>query len=425
MKTLLLLSWKSLRNRRASVALSMVSIMISIVLFTSVLYLRDSGRQWFMQTVSGTDLVVGARSGPVNLLLYSVFRIGNATNNIAWRSYREMAADPAVDWTIPLSLGDSHRGYRVLGTNQDYFVFYRYGERQPLAFAAGRPFGELYDAVLGAEVAARLGYRLGERIVLAHGAGKVSFVQHRDKPFTVVGILKPTGTPVDRAVHVGLDAIDAIHSGLHGGASSPSHDHHPEHDHDHDHHSHEHDSRAITAFMVGLKSKAATFQLQRAINDYPREPLLAIMPGAALAELWQVLAVVENLLKLIAAFVVAAGLAGLLITLLATLNERRGEMAVLRSVGAGPRQIFFLFVFEAFWIVAAACIGALLLLYGLLWLGRPFLLEATGITVPLAWPAGEQWLLLAGVVALGSLLGLIPGALAYRRALTDGLSVRP
>lgn len=419
MKYLLLISLKSFRNRKASVGLSVAAILISVVLFTGVLYVRAEAKQWFVQTISGTDLIVGARSGPVNLLLYAVFRIGDATNNISWQSYRDIAEDPEVAWTIPLSLGDSHRGYRVLGTNLDYFKYLRYGNKQPLEFSAGAAFNDLYDAVIGAEVADKLHYKIGQEIVLAHGAGKISFVQHADKPFRVVGILKRTGTPVDRTVHVSLEAIEAIHVDWQSGAQLPG-----QHiDADAARH-HDLSPRLITAFLVGMQSKIATFQMQRTINEYPDEPLLAILPGVALAQLWQVMAVMETILQVIAGFVVVAGMAGLLITLLSTLNERRREMAVLRSVGAGPLQIFFLFVFEAFWIATAACIGAVLVLYGLLWLAQPLVQSATGIALAVQPLAITQWLLLGLVIVLASLLGLVPGFIAYRHSLHDGLTVR-
>ena len=129
----------------------------------------------------------GARSSPVQLMLYAVFRIGEATNNIRWQSYRAIAENPAVAWSIPLSLGDSHHGFPVLGTTAAYFEHFRYADSQALTLAAGKPFAELFDAVLGAEVAQRLGYRVGDAIVLNHGMGDVSLAEHADKPFSLGG----------------------------------------------------------------------------------------------------------------------------------------------------------------------------------------------------------------------------------------------
>jgi len=168
---LLKLTWRSLWNRRISLMLTLLSVAISVSLLLGVEYIRKEARNSFMNTISGTDLVVGARSGPVQLLLYSVFRIGNATNNISWDSYQEFGKHKWVKWTVPLSLGDSHKGYRVLGTSTDYFKHYRYANKKNLAFKTGKPFAGVFDAVIGAEVADTLGYSVGDSIVLAHGAG--------------------------------------------------------------------------------------------------------------------------------------------------------------------------------------------------------------------------------------------------------------
>ncbi|MEX2643360.1 MAG: ABC transporter permease, partial [Acetobacterales bacterium] len=172
------LALKSLRNRAVTACLTIAAIAVSVMLLLGVEKVRTEARASFADTISGVDLIVGARSGSVQLLLYSVFRIGNATNNITWESYRDIAARPEVAWTIPLSLGDSHRGFRVLGTDAGYFQHYRYGGDRRLRLAEGKPFDDLFDAVLGAEVAESLGYSLGDPIVVAHGIGAAGFSRH-------------------------------------------------------------------------------------------------------------------------------------------------------------------------------------------------------------------------------------------------------
>ena len=331
---ILRLAWKSLLNRRLTAALTLFAIALSVTLLIGVERLRAEARESFANTISGTDLIVGARSGGVQLLLYSVFRIGNATNNISWKSYLDIAAQPNLAWSIPISLGDSHRGYRVLGTTPAYFTHYQYAKDRGLEFEQGQPFSELYDAVLGAEVAEALGYQLNDAIVIAHGASDVSFARHEDKPFTVVGVLERTGTPVDRTVHVSLEAIEAIHIDWQSGAPIPGLSISAEEARHRDL-----TPRAITAVLIGLKSKIATFKVQRYINDYAEEPLTAILPGVALSELWGIIGIAENALLIVSGFVVVVGLFGMLTALLTSLNERRREMAILRSVGARPGHI--------------------------------------------------------------------------------------
>ncbi|WP_020506320.1 ABC transporter permease [Lamprocystis purpurea] len=420
---ILILAWKSLLNRRFTALLTLLSIAFSVTLLIGVERLRGEVREGFTNTVSGTDLIVGARGGQINLLLYAVFRIGNATNNISWESYQAITNLPKVAWTIPLSLGDSHRGFRVLGTTAAYFEHYRYARDRGLTLAQGEPFADLYDAVLGSEVARTLGYRLGDPIVIAHGTGDVSFARHADKPFRVAGILAPTGTPVDRTVHVSLTAIEAIHVGWESGAAAPGRSPDAE------------QTRAlaatgaltpkaITAVLVGLKSRIATFQVQRAVNDYPEEPLLAILPGVALADLWSLIGIGERALLAVSAAVVVVGLFGMLTALLTSLNERRREMAILRSVGARPAHVLALILGEAVFLTLVGALLGVALLYGVLLLGGPLITDRLGLFIGMGPPSAAEGLLLAAVVAAGILVGLIAGYRAYRLSLSDGLLIR-
>jgi putative ABC transport system permease protein len=416
---ILQLAWQSLWNRRFTALLTLVSIALSVALLVGVERIRTDAREGFASTLSGTDLIVGARTGPVQLLLYAVFRIGDATNNIGWDSFQDIAAHPQVAWAVPLSLGDSHRGFRVLGTTLDYFEHYRYRRDQRLTLAKGDLFTDVYDAVLGATVAAELGYRLGEPIIIAHGAGEVSFAHHDDKPFRVVGILEPTGTPVDRTVHVSLAGIEAIHIDWQGGAPLPGLSISAEQARRMDL-----TPKTITAALIGLESRIATFAVQRDINDYPNEPLLAVIPGVALAELWTVIGVAENALLIISAFVVLVGLIGMLTTLLIGLEGRRREMAILRSLGARPWQVLGLILGEALSLTALGILLGLALLYGLLAAGQPLLETQLGLQLTPGVASAREWGLLAAILSAGALVGLIPGWRAYRMALADGLSIR-
>jgi putative ABC transport system permease protein len=413
------LAWKSLLNRRFTAVLTVLSIALSVALLIGVERLRTEARASFANTLSGTDLIIGARSGPVQLLLYTVFRIGDATNNFSWESYRALAQHPKIAWTVPISLGDSHRGYRVLGTNRDYFRHYRFARDRALEFVAGKPFEDLYDAVLGAEAADVLDYEIGDAIVIAHGAGDVSFARHDDKPFRVAGILQRTGTPVDRTVHVSLQAIEAIHADWQRGAPLPGVSISAEQARALDL-----TPKAISAALVGLKSKVATFQVQRLVNEYPQEPLTAILPGVALSQLWDLIAIAENALLIVAIFVVVVGLFGMLTALLTSLNERRREMAILRSVGARPAHVFTLVMGEAGFLTLLGVLLGLTLLYGLLALGQPIIESRFGLFIALGPPSAHEALLLGAVTAAGFLVGSIPSYRAYRLSLADGLSLR-
>ena len=415
------LALKSFRHRKFTLLLSVMTIALSVMLLLGVERLRKEARTSFENTISGVDLIVGSRSGSISLLLYSVFHVGALSQNVPYASYETLAALPQVAWTVPLSLGDSHRGFAVLGTSNDFFTHYRYGRKTPLAFATGVPFEATFEAVIGSAVAATLGYQLGDQLVLAHGAGEVTFIEHADDPFTVVGILKPTGTPVDQTVHIPLAGISAVHADF-GGTCT----------HDHSdpleaalHRRAAHAAEpALSAFMVGLKDRAAVLHLQRTINTYDQEPLTAIMPVVALGELWQVIGLVERLLLAISAFVLLVALAGMLMVLMTSLNERRREMAILRSVGARPHHILGLIVIESCGLTLTGLLVGVGMLYAAILLARPILASRFGLLLKLGAPSPTELAMMGLMLLAGLLIGLIPAYRSYRLSLADGLTVK-
>ena len=482
------LALKSLRNRAFSTSLTVGSIALSFALLIGVENVRVGMRESFSNTISQTDLIVGTKGGTIQLLLYSVFGMGAPTENVSWEAYREWAEHPAVEWTIPYSLGDSHRGFRVVGTNEDFYRHYRYRGGQEIALAEGRANTDLFDVTLGADVAAELNYALGDDVAVTHGIGEVGFLTHDHMPFTVVGILDKTFTPVDRALYVTLEGMEAIHwedgappasdgeaeaapaddGHAHDDEAEAAHDEddhaHDEddgHAHDEDEHAHDdeaeaapagdghaHDDEAeaapaddghvhaedisiedvevrqVTSFFVGTTDRRDVLQLQRDINDFEDEPMMAVLPGVALNEMWQGLGYAETGLRLVAIFVVLVGLLGMLVSLYTSLNERRREMAVLRAVGARPNRILGLLVLESVCLSAAGALAGLALVYGLLAAGQSIVEAQVGLFIPIRPPGPIELLLLGAVVTAGFLMGFVPAFKAYRTALHDGLAVR-
>ncbi|MDH5926691.1 ABC transporter permease [Vibrio lentus] len=418
MKVITHLALKSVLNRKATAILTILTVAVSVILLLGVERVRTEAKSSFANTISGTDLIVGGRSGQVNLLLYSVFRIGNATNNIDWKSYQEFSQHNAVKWAIPISLGDSHKGFRVMGTNHSYFENYRYGSKQPLTFQQGKEFKQLFDVVIGADVAKKLDYKIGDHIILAHGISDVAFSRHDNLPFTIVGILAPTGTPVDKTVHVSLEAIEAIHVGWESGANLG---HTPDAE---TLKTYDFQPKQITAMMVGLKSKIQTFALQREINNYRQEPLSAIMPGIALHELWGMMAVAEQALLIVSGFVVVAGLLGMLSSLLTSLQERRREMAILRAMGARPRHVFGLLISEASALTFLGITLGVAVLFALIAVVAPIVQQSYGINISISAITPHEWKLLILVQVAGIIIGFIPAFRAYRQSLSDGMTIR-
>ena len=426
------LAVKSLRNRKFTAALTVVSIALAVVLLLGVERIRSEARESFASTVSGTDLIVGTRASPVQLLLFSVFHLGNATSNIRRDTYVAIASRPEVASSIPISLGDSHRSFRVLGTSLDYFEHFRYARDHRLELASGKRLEGPHDAVLGAEIARALRYKVGESIVIAHGTGEVSFSLHEDQPFRVVGVLAPTGRPVDRTVHVSLEGLDAIHAGHDeadplaaalraaegdgqrsaaaqgsvqppGGALA---------------------RRTISAFLVGLKSRSAALAMQRFVNEYAPEPLTAVLPGPTLQEVWELVGAAEKTLLAVSGLVVIVGLVGMLVALLTSLSERRREMAVLRSLGARPSHVFGLILGEAALLTLAGIALGLAVLYPGLLAGRAWLESRFGLHIGAGWPSIHELGLIISVTVAGVLIGLVPAYRIYRYSLADGMTIR-
>lgn len=401
----------SLKDRKNSVLLSVLAMTVSIVVLIGIEHIRQQTKANFANTISGVDLIVGARTSSMNLLLYSVFRIGNPTNNIRWDTYQAIANSKQVKWAIPISLGDSHKGFRVMGTTPEYFDFFSYGQKHGLTFKAGARFNHVFDVVLGADVANKLGYRLGDKITLAHGIGATSFSHHSANPFTVSGILARTGTPVDQTLHVSLQSIEAIHSSgpqtvqlsealsLKDVQDDPSLQ-----------------PKTITAFMVGLQSKMAIFQFQRRVNEYASEPIVAILPGVALSELWQMMGMLENTLLLISVLVFIAASFGVSAMLLTSIRERRHEINLLRMIGAPAYFLFLLIQVEALLITLLSCGLGLSLLSTCLWLFGDELVSQFGLNIAANLLTLNTLYVTMATMIASVLIAIIPSLTGYRHA---------
>ena len=415
------LAIQSLKNRMTTSILTVVSIALSVALLFAVERTQRAAEEGFTQSVSQVDLLVGAKTGPLNLILYTVFNMGSASNNISWQSYQEIKAKPQVEWTIPYSLGDGHKGYRVVATDENFYQHYRFRGDQSVQMKEGRAALDIWDVTVGAEVAKKLNYKLGDPIVIAHGVTKGQGIQfHDDKPFKVVGILKPTGTALDQSIYISLYGMEAIHMDWKDGAAPQPGQEIPAQNLSKENIQ----IGPITSFFLRTKSRIETLRLQREINNYAEEPLLAIIPGATLSELWRGLSQIDVILKVISWMVLAVGLASMVSNLLASLNERRREMSILRSIGATTIQMTALLVFESTLLtIIGILVGAFLNLFAFWgissWLENEFGFYLSGP----AFTASEGFYAIL-ILAAGLLVGLWPAWIARQRALKDGLAIK-
>lgn len=414
---LLKLTINSLYARLLTVSMTVLAISLSLMLYLSVEKLRSSAYTSFTNTISQTDLIVGSRTGSVQLLLYSVFRIGNATNNITWESYEDIINRDEIKWSVPISLGDSHKGFRVMGTNTDFFKRYKYRGDRSLKIEEGKYFVDLYDVVIGFGVAEKLGYNISTPLIVSHGLK--SFLEHDDQPFKVSGILAKTGTPVDNTIIVSLEAIEAIHVDWSSGAKIPGKatpidqirkmDLSPSN---------------ITAVLLGVNSKLTIFQLQRWINEYPEEALTSILPGVALQELWRIVGVVENILLGISSIVILTTLMGMTAIVFSSLSERRREMAIWRAMGASPKIIIGLLMLEAFIISTVSVVVSTVLLFILLYFIQPWIDSTYGILVTIEMLSLNDIYIFILFILAAMIVSLIPAMRAYWFSINDGMTIK-
>lgn len=447
------LAWQSLLSRKVSTFLTISALLVSVSLLFAIEHIRIQTQDNFKRTVSGIDLVVAARSSQVNVLLSSVFRIGANPNTVSWETYQNISNNEKVIWSIPLSLGDSYKGFPVVGTDLEYFTHYQYGKKQPLTLQSGRIFATPTEAVIGASIARSLNLSIGQSIVISHGSAKVSFSHHDHHPILITGILNATGTPVDKSVHVPLIAIEQMHkpaapvslrssfakpptkeaSAVSVSQSTEDHDEHDNDEHEHGHDDHKAEIKPIpeiapgtfdligqptqiSAFMLKAESPFAILTLQRDLNRYQDEAVSAIMPQVALSELWQTIGTVEVIMQLIAFLVLCASLIGLITMLLASMHERRHEISVLRAIGASPWFIASLIQAEALLISLIAIVGGYLVVtLSIFGLGG-WLLEEYGLFVSPNIYSKDIMTTAFIVMMLTFIVASVPAFSAYKNA---------
>ncbi len=412
------LTFKSLKNRKFTSFLCVVSIALSVTLFLGIERIRNGARDGFTNTISKTDLIIGAKGGPLQLLLYTVFHIGSAVNNIKMSTYNDIIKNPQVEWAIPISQGDAYKGFRVVGTDENFFKHYQFRGDQKVSFSEGRAPADTFDVVIGSEIAKKFKHKLGDPIVISHGISSVSLMNHDQTPFKIIGVLNPTQTPIDTAVYITLQGMEAIHFGWESGVPSGEAIN-PER-----FKKENIQISQLTSFMVKLKSRIAVLRIRRMIDQYEAEPIMAIIPALSLQEMWETIGYVEQVLFLVSLFVLIGGMMSILIALYTSINERRREMAILRSLGASSLHIFLLLLYESSILVLSGCLTGVIALYGILFFVRPWLESNFSIYLPIEMLSKAELSYLGLIFIMGSLAGLIPAIKAYLNSLKDGLTIK-
>jgi putative ABC transport system permease protein len=433
------LAWRYLWSRSLVTLLTLAGVALGCGLISSVLTLHRETSRAFQDEAALFDLVVGAKGSPLQLVLSSVYHLDIPTGNIPYSRFEALAADPRVAAAIPIALGDNHKGYRIVGTTPGMAGAMRRGTRdrepQPLVtLREGRWVGEDFDAVLGAEVAAATGLRVGDTFAGTHGIVALAGSEEHDNfPYTVVGILEPGGVHNDRAIFTSLEAVWAVHDydeALHTQLFSGD-------DEEEEEDAAEDDGdaggflfggtgtikrgREVTAVLVQLRTPAMRLwmidQIRNETESMAAAPLMEILK---LTE--QILRPMQRTLMAVAWLVVVVSALTILTTLYQSAERRRRDLAIMRALGAHPWESFALVLLEAVFITTLGIALGWLLGHGGVALGAGLLQRETGLAVA-PWVTSREELRAFGVVlASGVVAGLLPALLAYRRPPASDLT---
>lgn len=442
-----------------------------VAIMTLLLLIQHQLEDNFQRNLKNIDLVVGAKGSPLQLVLSSVYHLDSPTGNIKYAEARKIMENPTVKKAIPLAYGDSYRGYRILGTIADYVDNYEGKIKE------GRLFQKNLEATIGAEIASKMGLKIGDQFFGTHGDVKNGHA-HEDHPYKVVGILERNNSVLDRIILCNLESVWEVHS--HSGHSNPdmeivedSHDHeghdhhdhegHDHHDHEgyehhdheghnhHDHEGHEHhdheghdhhdheghdhhenerhdhtaheskfiaDSMDITAVLLSYKSKFSAMQMPRYINSQTK--MQAVIPALEINGLTYMIGVGANTINIISAGIMLMAGLSVFFILLNRLRERKYELALMRSLGYRPFQLFSLLIMEGvFFALLAYAFGWLLSRIGIYLINMT---AANEFNLNFNWNFvnGEAWIFFITIL-VGIFASIIPAWRAFRIDVSDTL----
>ena len=409
---------KSMRSRIIPTSLVTISLMASMVLLLSIERIQQGAEEGFNQSISGVDAIIGPRSSSIELVLYTVFHLGRPTNNITTKTVNDVKIRGDISWLVPIALGDSHKGFRVVATEPNYFEHIKYANSQPLVFSKGVAFAELSEAVLGSDVAEKLSYRVGSKIQITHGSVESVGSKHDDFSFVVTGILNKTGTPIDQAIFLDLKGYELLHLGWKSGKKIFNLD-------DINLSSLPEDAlipKTVTAAFIGLKSKLTLFNFSKNIREYPKEAISAVIPGIALSELWSIVGLVDKGFQLLSWIIIAISLIAMVTLIIASLDNRKQEMTIYRANGASPKFLAMMVLCESIVIGLTAIVGAIILVTIVTYFATAQLNLALGISPSFKWISMDEIKVFSLILLAGALSSLIPASMVFRKNLHQTLS---
>jgi putative ABC transport system permease protein len=469
------IAWRSIQQRALASSLTAVSMALGVTLVISVLVIHGVIDASFRENAQGYDLIVGGKGGALQLVLNTVFYLSRPTQNLPWSFYKKFTPGgrfaKAVQVAIPVCMGDNYEGFRVVGTTPQMFDVITY-QGQKVQFAEGRCFNpeHYFEAVIGARVARKTGLKLGQQFRPTHGVDVPASQGHQHEPFTVVGILAPTGTPNDRALFINIEGFfhleghvkettppaelaekpnprpalanagvaarangsgdNGVSPGGHAGKPSAQPDEHHAGEHHHDFGPDEpvpDELKEVTAILVrtNMENPVLGMALKKMI-DKEEPDAQAVHPAREITELFDgIVGNVQKLLLLFAVLVLIVAGIGIMVSIYNSMSERRHEISVMRALGAGRITVMLVILLESILLSLGGGGLGLLLGHGLIGLLNPIIVEQTGVSVPWLQFNLLELILIPGLLILASLVGYLPALAAYRTDVAKSLRATP
>ncbi|MEJ8836725.1 ABC transporter permease [Ramlibacter sp. AN1133] len=390
---LLALAFRYLWARPLATVLNLLLLTLGLASITFVVLASEQVQRSFQRDLAGIDLVVGAKGSPLQLILAGVFHIDVPPGNVKLADVQALAAKPQIAQVIPISLGDSYRGFRIVGTTPQYLAHYR------VPVAQGRLWSAAMETVLGAQVAQALGLKPGERFVGGHGLGGGG-AAHAAMPYTVTGVLAPCGCVLDRLILTPTESVWHVHEKGHmGGKADDAADH-------------EDEEREITLALVRYRTPLAAVSFPRYVNS--ETAMQAAAPAIEVTRLLRLLGVGSEVLQGVGAVLLLTAALSVFIALWTAVRERRADLAMLRMLGASPGRVAALLLAEGLWLAILASVLGLAL--GHLLAGAVGSVLAAQQSLPITgavWLPQEAWIPAAALLTAGA-AALIPAISAYR-----------
>ena len=413
------LSWKNILNKPLNLVLNLVLFALGVGLISLLLLVNVQLEDKFEKNFAGIDLVIGAKGSPLQLILSSLYHLDAPTGNMPVSESKAFLnpKHPIFKSAIPLSLGDSHRGYRIVGTNTGFIDLYE------AKFADGKLFEENMEVVVGATVAKNLNIKLGDEFKSSHGLIEDENLVHEDAaPFKVVGILEKTGSVIDQLIVTKTQSIWVVHDEHDHEAEESTEHNEAEHDHEHEEAEHSEDlpltsyeDKSITSLLVKFKGRnIQALNMARNINENTN--FQAATPAIEINRLYTLLGVGEEALKAMALLIIFVSGLSIFISLFSSLRERKYELAVMRTLGARPGFLFQLIIFEGIIIAVLGYFCGIALSHGSMVLLADFLEKSYRYDFSAAIFLKEEIYIFGGSLVIGVIAAIIP---AFQASKTD------